>query len=189
LHPARKFQRRASANHGKRGDRKWGFKRCDDTPEGDRHPMSESRDYPARPILCASAAVFRPDGRVLLGARRLPPYDKMFSLPGGLVETGETLEQAAVREVAEETGVVCRIEAFNGWREVIVKDELDRVQRHYVIASFAAHWVSGEGEASEELGQVIWADAERISALTLTQGLPDLLISARQIVARNSEAA
>ena len=63
--------------------------------------MSASRDYPERPILCASAAVFR-DGLVLLGSRRNPPYDNIFSLPGGLVETGETLEQAALREVEEE---------------------------------------------------------------------------------------
>lgn len=143
--------------------------------------MSESRDYPARPILCASAAVFRPDGRVLLGARRLPPYDKMFSLPGGLVETGESLEAAAIREVEEETGVVARIIAFNGWREVINPDEDGRIKRHYVIASFAAEWVSGEAVSGEELGQVIWADEARVASLTLTQGLVELLVSARAL--------
>lgn len=146
--------------------------------------MSTSRDYPARPILCASAAVFRPDGRVLLGARRLPPYDKMFSLPGGLVETGESLEAAAIREVEEETGVEARIIAFNGWREVINSDETGRIKRHYVIASFAADWVSGEGVPGEELGQVIWADEAHAASLTLTEGLRELLVSARALANR-----
>jgi 8-oxo-dGTP diphosphatase len=145
--------------------------------------MTTSRDYPDRPILAASAAVFK-NGLVLLGSRRNPPYDGVFSLPGGLVETGETLEAAALREVEEETGVRGEIVAFNGWREVIRRDDSGRVQRHYVIASFAARWVSGEGEAGEELGRVIWADEAQIADLPLTDGLRDLLDSARGLLER-----
>lgn len=143
--------------------------------------MKPSRDYPDRPILCASAAVFR-GGKVLLGARRNPPFDQVFSLPGGLVETGESLEEAALREVEEETGVRGEIVAFNGWREVVNRDPDGRVKRHYVIASFAARWVSGEGEPSEELGQVIWADEAQVRDLPLTPGLSELLQRARGIL-------
>ncbi|MBX9760026.1 MAG: NUDIX domain-containing protein [Beijerinckiaceae bacterium] len=145
--------------------------------------MTSSRDYPDRPILAASAAVFR-DGLVLLGSRRNPPYDQVFSLPGGLVETGESLEEAALREVEEETGVRGEIVAFNGWREVLRRDDDGRVQRHYVIASFAARWVSGEGEAGEELGRVIWADEAQVRELPLTQGLSELLQSAKALLER-----
>lgn len=145
--------------------------------------MTDNRDYPARPILAASAAVFKPDGTILLGARRAGPYSGVFSLPGGLVETGETLEQAALRELEEETGVRAEIVAFNGWREVINREDDGRVKRHYVIASFAARWVAGEGEPSEELGQVIWADQAKIATLPLTGGLAELLVSARSLVA------
>lgn len=140
--------------------------------------MKPSRDYPDRPILCASAAVFR-DGRVLLGSRRNPPYDQVFSLPGGLVESGETLEEAAIREVEEETGVRGKIVCFNGWREIIHRDNDNRVHRHYVIASFVAHWVSGEGAPSEELGRVMWADDEQVRTLPLTNGLAELLQRAK----------
>ena len=143
--------------------------------------MKSSRDYPDRTILCASAAVFR-DGLVLLGSRRNPPYDQVFSLPGGLVETGESLEEAALREVEEETGVRGEIVSFNGWREVIHRDGEGRVQRHYVIASFAARWVSGAGEPGEELGRVIWADEAQTRTLPLTQGLSELLERARGIL-------
>lgn len=144
--------------------------------------MKISRDYPERPILCASAAVFR-GGLVLLGSRRHPPYDQVFSLPGGLVETGETLEEAALREVEEETGVRSEIVTFNGWREVIRRDADSRVHRHYVIASFVARWVSGEGEAGEELGRVMWADEAQTRALPLTDGLDEFLQRARSILA------
>lgn len=143
---------------------------------------TNSRDYPARPILAASAAVFRPDGTLLLGARRNPPFDKIFSLPGGLVEPGETLQEAAAREIEEETGVKANILGFNDWREVINKDDTGRIKRHYVIASFAAQWISGDGAPSEELGQVIWADTARIKTLDLTPGLHDIIKGAQLIL-------
>jgi ADP-ribose pyrophosphatase YjhB (NUDIX family) len=131
--------------------------------------------------LCASAAVFR-DGRVLLGSRRNPPYNQVFSLPGGLVESGETLEDAAIREVEEETGVRGKIVCFNGWREIIHRDAENRVHRHYVIASFVARWVSGEAAPSEELGRVMWADDEQMRTLPLTDGLAELLQRAKGLL-------
>lgn len=140
--------------------------------------MSDSRDYPARPILAASVAVFR-DGRVLLGARRAGPYQDVFSLPGGLVEVGESLEQAALRELKEETGVVAEIVGFNGHVEIIQPDEARKVRRHFVIASFAARWVSGEGEAGEELGPLIWVEQAQIATLKTTPGLTSILERAR----------
>ena len=65
---------------------------------------SDPRAYPKMPLLAVSAAVFR-DGRVLIAKRGRPPLDGIWSLPGGLVEPGETLAEAAAREVLEETGV------------------------------------------------------------------------------------
>ena len=136
--------------------------------------LAPSRSYPARPILAASVAVFRA-GRVLLAERVHPPAADCFSVPGGLVEVGETLEEAALRELFEETGVTARITGFNGHVEVIERDREGRVERHFVVASFMGEWVAGEGVASDEARTILWADPTRLDGLALTPGLAALL--------------
>lgn len=136
--------------------------------------LDPSRAYPARPILAASVAVFR-DGRVLLAERRHPPAAGCYSLPGGLVEVGEALEAAALRELAEEVGVRARITGFNGHVEVIARDAQGRVERHFVVASFRGDWVEGEPTASAEVGAIVWADPSDLGNLPLTPGLRPLL--------------
>ena len=139
--------------------------------------LDPSRRHPPRPILCASLAVFR-EGRVLLAERVRPPGAGCFSLPGGLVEIGETLEEAAVREVLEETGVVARVGGFNGHVEVIGHDEAGRVERHFVVASFWGEWVSGEATVGDEARTVLWADPADLGAIPTTDGLLPLLARA-----------
>lgn len=140
-----------------------------------------SRLYPERPFLAASVAVFR-DGRVLLGARTAAPAPGVFSLPGGVVEIGEKLEEAALRELREETGVEARIAGFAGHTEVIEREADGRVRRHFVVATFAALWVRGDGEPSEEAPQVIWADPRDVAFLPTTPGLARILEAARLVL-------
>ena len=140
-------------------------------------PPGESRLYPARPLLAASLAVFR-DGRVLLAQRVAAPLAGRFTLPGGLVEPGETLAEAALREMREEVSVEARIVGFNRHVEVIERDDTGRVRHHYVIASFVAHWLSGEGTIGPEAGAVIWADRAEIGTLRTTDHLAPLLDAA-----------
>ena len=108
------------------------------------------RIYPVRPVLAVSAAVFR-DGKVLLVRRARAPALGLFTLPGGGVEAGETLAEAIVREVAEETGLAIEPVAIAGHREVIARDPEGRVERHFVILAFAAHWRAGEPVLNAEL--------------------------------------
>lgn len=143
-----------------------------------------SRLYPDRPFLAASIAVFR-NGKVLLGLRVSPPGSKVFSLPGGVVELGETLQEAALRELAEETGVTARIVGFAGHTEVLDRDESGRVRRHFVVASFAAHWQSGDGTPSDEAPELIWADPSDLGELPVTPGLRPLLTAARLVIDRD----
>ncbi len=140
-----------------------------------------SRLYPDRPFLAASFAVFR-DDRVLLGSRAMPPNDTLYSIPGGVVEAGETLEEAALRELFEETGVRAQSLGFTGWSQFIDRDEEGKVRRHFVIASFAGVWISGEGQASEELPTLRWIDLKRAEQLMLTQGLLPILQKGLELV-------
>ena len=132
------------------------------------------RLYPARPFLAASLAVFR-DGRVLLARRAAPPFSGRFTLPGGLVEPGESLAEAALREMREEVGVEARLLGFNDHVEVIERDAAGRVRHHYVIASFVGAWLAGEGTPGPEAAEVVWADRADAMRLPTTEHLPDLL--------------
>jgi len=140
-----------------------------------------SRLYPDRPFLAASFAVFRQD-RVLLGSRALPPNDTLYSIPGGVVEAGETLEEAALRELFEETGVRAQSLGFTGWSQFIERDEEQKVRRHFVVASFAGLWISGDGEPGEELPSLRWTDLTQARDLKLTQGLLPILHKGLELV-------
>ena len=140
-----------------------------------------SRLYPDRPFLAASFAVFRED-RVLLGSRAKPPNDTLYSIPGGVVEAGETLEEAALRELFEETGVRAQSLGFTGWSQFIERDEEGKVRRHFVVASFAGLWISGEGQASEELPTLRWMNLRQAEGLKLTQGLLPILQKGLELV-------
>jgi 8-oxo-dGTP diphosphatase len=142
---------------------------------------ANSRLYPARPLLAVSVACFR-DGKVLLATRTRPPALGALTLPGGLVEPGERLVEAALRELQEEVEVEAEIIGFNGHAERIEPDEDGRVKHHYVIASFVARWLSGEPQPGPEAGEIVWADPQD-NDLPLTEGLRALLRRAAAMLA------
>jgi 8-oxo-dGTP diphosphatase len=126
--------------------------------------VSGSRLYPDRPFLAASIAVMR-EGRVLLAARAHPPGANVLSLPGGVVELGESLAEAALRELHEEVGVEARIVGLIGPVEVVEKDSAGTVMRHFVVLAHLAHFVSGEPRTGPEALSLRWVAESELAAL------------------------
>ncbi|MGL5446860.1 MAG: NUDIX hydrolase [Rhabdaerophilum sp.] len=144
---------------------------------------------PARPVLAASIAVFR-DGKVLLAKRGKAPALGLYSLPGGRIEAGERMQDAVLRELAEEVGLSARILGFVDHVEHIEHTEDGSLMAHAVICAFAGLWEAGEPHLSEEATDLRWVDPLAPGELPMTRGLPDILRKA-SIIARNhaSEAA
>jgi len=138
-----------------------------------------ARTYPTRPYLAVSAAIFR-DGRVLIVRRGRPPAHGLYTLPGGGVELGETLEQAVVREVREETGLAVAPLALVGFREAIGRDAAGRIERHFVILPFAARWIAGEIALNEELADAQWRRPDELAGLKTTDGLAEIVAAAAE---------
>ena len=143
-----------------------------------------SRTYPDRPFLAVSGAIIK-DGRVLIVRRASSPMLGLYTLPGGVVEAGETLEEALLREIEEETALKIEPVALAGYRDAIFRDKDNRVERHFVIMAFAARWISGEPKLNEELHDFHWLKPEELRTLKTTEGLGEIVDAA---FARMAEA-
>jgi ADP-ribose pyrophosphatase YjhB (NUDIX family) len=144
--------------------------------------LNDVRTYPTRPFLAVSAAIFR-DGKVLVVRRARKPALNLYTMPGGVVEAGETLTEAVAREVREETSLQIDVLALAGHREAVVRDAQGRVERHFVIMCFAARWISGEVALNEELDDARWLDPSEIAGLRTTEGLAEIVAAAAEILA------
>jgi ADP-ribose pyrophosphatase YjhB (NUDIX family) len=143
--------------------------------------LNDVRTYPTRPFLAVSAAIFR-DGKVLVVRRARKPALNLYTMPGGVVEAGETLTEAVAREVREETSLQIEVLRLAGHREAMVRDAQGRVERHFVIMCFAARWISGEAVLNEELDDARWLDPSEIANLRTTDGLAEIVADAAIIV-------
>jgi len=137
------------------------------------------RDSTILPVIAASAAVFRA-GRVLIARRAKPP--RLWSLPGGALEPGETPAEAAAREVREETGIEAEIVAAAGEHEVKLRDDTGAVTAHYVIHAFAARWRAGEARPGPEASAIEWIDPAALGSYQTTTGLADIIAAAERLL-------
>jgi ADP-ribose pyrophosphatase YjhB (NUDIX family) len=136
--------------------------------------MSQS----GNPIPAASIAVFR-DGKVLLARRARP---RLWSLPGGRIEPGETAEQAALRELREEVGVEAEIVGPAGEREAVWRDRNGTLVARFRIQTFAARWRAGEPKTGPEAVEVRWVDPDKVGELETTDGLAEIIATARGLL-------
>lgn len=145
--------------------------------------MTDARRYPTRPFLAVSAAIVR-DGNVLVVRRARTPALHLYTLPGGVVETGESLTEAVVREVREETALTVEPAGLAGYREAIGRDAENQVERHFVILSFAARWRAGEVTLNEELDDARWLKPPELAGLATTDGLSEIVATALERLKR-----
>lgn len=136
------------------------------------------RRYPTSPLMGVATAIFR-NGKVLLVKRAKAPNAGLWALPGGLVDVGETLNQAAVREVQEETGLEISAPKFLNFEDVISHDDQGRVEHHFVLAFYAAQSPSGTAFASSDAAALDWFSLDQISKLPTT-GSTEKIIKAAQ---------
>jgi ADP-ribose pyrophosphatase YjhB (NUDIX family) len=135
---------------------------CTDAP--DARPGSGARDYPSRPWVGVGIVAWKGD-RVLLVRRGRAPRRGEWSIPGGGQDLGETVFQAAIREVLEETGLTIRPTGIITVVDSILKAEDDRIRFHYTLVEIAAEWVSGEPVAASDAEAVRWATVEEANGL------------------------
>lgn len=139
------------------------------------------REYPARPIVGIGVAVLRP-GSVLLVRRGKHPNFGAWSLPGGAQEIGETAEEAARRELLEETAVTVGELRLAANVDSIRRDGEGRVQYHYTILDFAARWVSGEPEAGSDVAEAVWAPLDALEPYALWSEAHRVIAIARRLL-------
>ena len=133
---------------------------------------STTRKYPDAPRPAVGAVVFKGDA-VLLVQRANPPSQGMWSIPGGRVRLGETLQAAAEREILEETGVVIRANTPILAFDVIQKDDRGVVKYHYVIVD---DYVSGDPRAGDDAADACWITQDALAGLTVNPATRRLLV-------------
>lgn len=123
--------------------------------------------YPEHPRAAVGAVVFK-DDKVLLVRRGRPPARGQWAIPGGNVKLGETLQEAAEREIMEETGIVIRARDPVHTFDAIVRDEEGAIQFHYVIVDLAADYIDGSPRPGDDADEVRWLDAQTLDTLPVS---------------------
>ena len=133
-----------------------------------------AREYPESPLVGVGAVIVQ-DNRVLLIRRGQAPLLGEWSLPGGVLESGETLREATVREAREETGLIVETGELLGVYERVVRSEDGRVRYHYVLIDFQCGVVNGEIKAGSDADDVRWFGREELAALNLPTDTRDVI--------------
>jgi 8-oxo-dGTP diphosphatase len=151
-------------------------------------PIAVERHYPPCPLVGVGVVVLNNAGQVLLVKRERPPRQGQWSLPGGLIDLGERLVDAARREVFEECGVEVQIGDLVAVFEPIEWDEAGQVEYHYVVLDYWAEYVGGEATAQDDAAAVAWIDLADLETLAIATDTHSVILQAVQQRANQRDA-
>ena len=123
------------------------------------------------PKAAASAAIFRDDGKLLIGLRGKDPRRLVWSLPGGHIEPGEAAAAAALREIREETGIAAELLGLVDINDVIMHAPDGTLRAHYLLTIFYGHWLSGDPVPADDCMEARFVDIEEVEDLPTTDNL------------------
>lgn len=132
------------------------------------------RDYPERPLIGVGAVIVS-QGRVVVVRRGHEPLKGEWSIPGGVLEIGETLRAGAAREALEETGLVVEAGEVLEVLDRIVRDKEGRIQFHYVLIDFLCRVTGGELRAGEDADEARWLNAEELDEFPIADSAAEVL--------------
>lgn len=132
------------------------------------------RDYPTHPIPAVLSLLWQ-DGRTVVVQRNKPPGGDRWGFPGGVIEVGETIQQAAERELAEETGLSAQAMAVWEAFSIILPDQDNRIRHHYILHPVPCRWIGGTLCAASDAAQARWITADQLAVLECHPDVPRLL--------------
>jgi 8-oxo-dGTP diphosphatase len=137
------------------------------------------REYPEVPLVGVGAIIVEADpahgARVALVKRAHPPIQGQWSIPGGVLEVGELVREAAIREAREETGLIVEPGELLGVFDRVLRDADGRVQYHYVLIDFLCRRVGGELRADGDAAEARWFTREELPALKLAEDTQEVI--------------
>ena len=132
------------------------------------------REFPETPLVGVGAIIIE-DARVVLVKRAHPPLQAEWSIPGGVLEVGELVREAAIREAREETGLTVEPGELLGVYDRVLRNAEQRVQYHYVLIDFLCRRVAGDLAAASDAAEVRWFTREELPALKLAEDTLDVI--------------
>ena len=125
--------------------------------------------------LIGVGAIIIEDSRVVLVKRAHPPLQAEWSISGGVLEVGELVREAAVREAREETGLTVEPGDLLGVYDRVLRNAEQRVQYHYVLIDFLCRRVAGDLAAASDAAAVRWFTRDELPALRLAEDTLDVI--------------